>query len=130
MIYMNRDFLRKITLLGFHLLGAVLIILMITSIFVGSPIVNYESENAESVRLTPKSTVGVKDGVNEVNQQFEYDLSKVEISNKSLIFYTCHQNIQVYADDRKTAGNTYDGRIVRCGWTVYDHCGVYVCTGR
>ena len=101
MIYMNRDFLRKITLLGFHLLGAALVILLIVSMFVGSPIINSESENAESVRLTPKSTVGVKDGVNEVNQQFEYDLSKVEISNKSLIFYTCHQNIQVYADDRE-----------------------------
>ena len=98
---MNRDSLRKITLLGFHLLGAVLIILMITSMFVGGPTIISESENTENVMLTPKSTVGVKNGVNDVNQQFEYDLSKIEIGSNSLIFYTCHQNIQVYADDKE-----------------------------
>ncbi|MGN0594531.1 MAG: GGDEF domain-containing protein [Hominimerdicola sp.] len=88
--------MKNIKIIGMHIFGAIILIVVILDLFMGSP--NVESkDDKDKVLLIPMEISG-KD---EVEQRYEYDVSKIDKSGKSLIFFTGHQLIHVYADGKE-----------------------------
>ena len=90
----DKEKIRKLKVLGMHLFGLAIIIVLLCGMRMGRPVVNaYKSEQTE---LKPTKVTGF----NQVEQTYEYDVSKVDKSKNSLIFFTGHQEIHVYADGK------------------------------
>ena len=80
-------------ILGMHIFGVLVIAIIICALLMGNPVVKSQ-DNKNNELLTPEKV----SGENQVEQRYEYDVSQINKSGKSLIFFTGHQIIHVYAD--------------------------------
>ena len=87
----------KTKILGWHIFGCILFITLLAAMFLGQPDVRYTPENQVKEVLNPVSVSGAE----ECRQRYEYDISDMDRSNQSLIFFTGHQIIHVYADGKE-----------------------------
>ena len=84
---------KNLKLLGMHIFGAVIFSILVCAVFWGSPDVQSVS-NKNKILLSPVNVVG-KDTA---QQQYEFDVSGIDKTGESLIFFSGHQVINVFAD--------------------------------